>query len=161
MTPDEFQSTAIAILRSAVGWQSAIAERLGVNRRAVTRWLTEGSVPDWAAGKLSDMAGGTDRGPWPRDEWVNGDAVDETGRRREYIVHIQPPRFVARVVELDEYGDPEPGEAPADILSGMVYSAGPLTLLCEIEWWDEVRPGEHAKWLDAAADALDRTAHAG
>ena len=37
-----------------------------------------------------------------RDEWLIGDALGLDGKRREYVVHLQPPRFVARVVACDD-----------------------------------------------------------
>jgi len=154
VTPDQFQATAIALLRSAVGWQSAIARRLGVDRKTVQRWLKGEGSPAWADDRLREMMGGADIAPWPRDEWVVGDALGGDGRRREYVVHVQPPRFVARIVAVDEAGDPLPQEEPCDVVSGAVYSSGDC-LLCEIEWVDAVAPGEVARWLEAAADAVD------
>lgn len=154
MSPDEFQTAAIAVLRSAVGWQSAIARRLGVDSRQVRRWVKSGPPP-WVAERLADMMGGLGASPWPRDEWVIGDAVTADGRRREYIVHLAPPRFVARIVACDDDGAPEPSEQPADILSGVVYAADAWTLLCEIDWIDEPDPGQVVQLLEAAADAID------
>lgn len=156
MTRDEFQSTAIAILRSAVGWQSAIARRLGVEPRTVRRWLASGEFPPDIDDRLGALIGAADINPWPRDEWVIGDTLGGDGQRREYIVHLQPPRFVARIVALDDDGEPEADEMPADIVSGTVYQADPETVLCEIDWIDDVPPGERVKWLDAAADAIER-----
>lgn len=156
MTSDEFQSTAIAILRSAVGWQSAIARRLGVEPRTVRRWLASGEFPPDIDDRLGALIGAGDINPWPRDEWVIGDTLGGDGQRREYIVHLQPPRFVARIVALDDDGEPEADEMPADIVSGTVYQADPETVLCEIDWIDDVPPGERVKWLDAAADAIER-----
>lgn len=164
MTPDEFQATSIAILRSAVGWQSAIARRLRSREtggplpsRTVRRWLAAGQIPDWAAAQLADLTGRADIVAWPRDEWMIGDALGGDGRRREYIAHLQPPRFVARVVAVDAAtGDPEPGEHPADLVSGVTYAANDETVLCEITWIDEPAPGEIVKWLEAASDELER-----
>jgi hypothetical protein len=67
-------------------------------------------VPDWVAEKFAEWIGAAEIAPWPRDEWLIGDAAD------------------------------------------------PETLLCEIEWIDEVAPGEHSKWLEAAADAIETLA---
>lgn len=156
MTRDEFTATAIAILRSAVGWQSAIARRLGVEPRTVRRWLASGEFPPDIGGRLGALIGATDITAWPRDEWVIGDTLGGDGNRREYIVHLQPPRFVARIVALDDDGEPEADEMPADLVSGTVYQAGPETVLCEIDWIDDVPPGERVKWLDAAADEIER-----
>lgn len=52
---------------------------------------------------------------------------------------------------------PEPGEEPADVLSGGVYSSGDY-LLCEIDWIDRPSPGEVTQLLEAAADAVDAAA---
>lgn len=155
MTADEFATAAIAILRTPLGWQSAIARRLEVDSRLVRRWLKDGQTPPWVDDRLAEMVGARDISPWPRDEWMIGDAVTGDGRRREYIVHLMPPRFVARIVSCDDDGTPEPGEQPADVTSGTVYVADPFTVLCEIEWFDEVSPGEVTHLLEAAADAID------
>lgn len=155
MTRDEFTATAIAILRSAVGWQTAIGRRLGVEPRTVRRWLASGGFPPDIEARLGALIGAGDISPWPRDEWVTGDTLGGDGQRREYIVHLQPPRFVARIVAIDDDGEPEVDEEPADIVSGTVYQAGPETVLCEIDWIDDVPPGQRVMWLDAAADAID------
>lgn len=151
----KFQSTAIALLRTAVGWQSAIARRLDVEPRTVRRWLAAGKTPTWVDEKLLEMIGATDLAPGPRDEWLIGDARGQDGKRREYVVHLQPPRFIARIVACDDDGNPEPSEAPADVISGVVYAIDEGTVLCEIEWIENVAPGEHVKWLEAAADAIE------
>lgn len=156
MNRDQFQATAIAILRSAVGWQSAIARRLGVEPRTVRRWIASDDFPPDIEARLGTLIGDGDISPWPRDEWLVGDALGGDGQRREYVMHLRPPRFVARVVAIDEDGDPEADELPADIVSGVVYQADQETVLCEIDWIDDVPPGERVKWLDAAADAIER-----
>lgn len=150
----QFTATSIALLGSAVGWQSAIARRLGIESRTVRRWIAAGQAPEWAMEKLTELAGGAGASPWPRDEWIHGDATGADGKRREYIYHTQPPRFLARIVELDADGVPLPKEEPADVLSGMVYGLAEDMVLCEIEWIDEVATGEHVKWLEAAAEAI-------
>lgn len=145
-----------ALLRSAVGWQSAIARRLNVDSRQVRRWLKAGKTPPWVDKRLAEWMGRSEADEvWPRDEWIIGDALGRDGRRREYIVHAVPPRFVARVVLCDDDGQPLPEEEPADILSGVVYSSGDH-VLCEIDWIDQVTPGEVTQLLDAACDALER-----
>lgn len=156
MNNEQFRATSIAILRSAVGWQSAIARRLGVEPRTVRRWIAADEFPDWAEARLGEMIGAGDISPWPRDEWMIGDALGGDGQRREYVMHLQVPRFVARVVAVDDDGEPEADELPADVESGTIYQADPETVLCEIDWIDDVAPGEQVKWLDAAADALER-----
>jgi len=158
MNADEFTSAALALLRSSVGWQSAIARRLDVDSRLVRRWLAVGQTPPWVDDKLAKMVGARDISPWPRDEWLIGDGVTADGRRREYIVHLAAPRFVARIVECDDSG-PCPNEEPADTVSGTVYVIDGddfgETVLCEVDWIDEVPVGQMAQLLEAAADAID------
>lgn len=156
MNRDAFTATAIALLRTAIGWQSAIARRLGVEPRTVRRWLKTGEVPEWVEGKLAELIGAREEaGPWPRDEWMIGDGVTDGRRQREYIVHLAPPRFIARIVAVDEDGEPEPDERPVDVLSGLVYSSDPY-LLCEIAWIDPPPSAGHLTALfEAAADAVD------
>lgn len=155
MTADEFTAASIAILRTGVGWQTKIADRLGVNRRTVVRWLAAGETPPDIDAKLAELMGARDLSPWPRDEWILGDALGGDGTRREYIVHTAAPRFVARIVAADDDGEPEPGEHPADTLSGVVYSSDGY-LICEIEWIDDPRSGEITQLMEAAADEIDR-----
>jgi hypothetical protein len=158
MTADEFTSVAVALLRSSVGWQSAIARRLDVDSRIVRRWLKDGQTPPWVDRKLSELIGAQDISPWPRDEWLIGDAVTADGRRREYIVHLEVPRFVARIVDCDDTG-PCPHEEPADTVSGTVYVVDGddfgETVLCEVNWIDDVPVGQMTQLLEAAADVID------
>lgn len=156
MNAAEFAETSIALLRSAVGWQSAIARRLGVDSRTVRRWLKDDVTPPWADAKLAEWMGANQAGPWPRDEWIVGDGVSADGWRREYVYHAAPPRFLARVVLTDEDGRPMPDEGPADVISGTVYSIGDA-VLCEVEWIDEVPAGQVAQLLAAAAAAVDES----
>ena len=154
MTPEEFTSTSIAILRTVVGWQSAIARRLNVDSRTVRRWLKAGEIPGWVDDRLKEMIGAADHTGWPRDEWVLGDIRTENGGRREYIVHLQYPRFAARIVTCDENGAAVEKDQPADLVSGVVYQISPEECFCEIDWINPVKPGEVVKWLEAAADAV-------
>lgn len=161
MNASEFEAASVAILGTAVGWQSKIARLLPsregkhLSIRQVQRWIAADRVPDWAETELVRLMGGTERSPFPRDEWVVGDAVTGDGQRREYIVHLQDPRFVARVVEIDGEGLPLPEHEPADITTGITYQAFEGTLLCEIEWWDQPKAGQITMLMEAAADALD------
>lgn len=154
MTSDEFRAAAIALLKSSIGWQSAIAQRLNIDSRAVRRWLKEGVTPAWVDERLLELMGARELSPWPRDEWVIGDALTGDGRPREYIMHIAPPRFVARIVEVDESGHPAKGEQPADVIAGTVYNVDDSTLLCEIDWIEQPPAGQITQLLDAAADAI-------
>ena len=154
MTVEEFTRTATALLRSAVGWQTAIAQKLEIEPRTVRRWLAAGVIPDWVSEKLATLIGLADITAWPRDEWVIGDTKTHNGARREYIVHLQPPRFVARIVIIGEDGVVEATEQPADVVSGVVYAIGVDTVLCEIDWIDRHAPGDIVKWLEAAGEAI-------
>lgn len=153
MTADEFTAAAIAILRTSVGWQTKIAERLGVNRRTVVRWLAAGETPPNIDEQLAKMMGARDIAPWPRDEWIIGDALGGDGQRREYIVHTAAPRFVARIVACDDDGVPDEAEEPAHTLDGYT-SAG--YVICEIDWIDKPRPGEITQLMEAACDEIDK-----
>ncbi|MFC5385212.1 hypothetical protein ACFPLB_04430 [Aquamicrobium segne] len=167
MNTAEFQAVAIAILGTSIGWQSKIARLLPtrdgkhVTVRQVQRWIAADFIPEWAEKELAQLMGGTERSPFPRDEWLIGDALGADGKVREYIMHMQPPRFIARVVECDDDGNPLPEHEPADILSGTVYAANETTVLCEMLWLDEPRAGEIVQLLEAAADALEEMADAG
>lgn len=156
-TGKEFTSFAVALLGSAYGWQSAIARELGVDSRTVRRWVKDG-CPDKIKAELLRMAGVEDDTglAYPRDEWIVGDGPETASQtRREYIIHARPPRFIARVVNIDELtGDPEPDEGDVDI-TGIVYKAAPDSILCEFQWID--RPPKDmtlTALLDAASNSL-------
>lgn len=156
MTRDEFETLAIALAGTAVGWKRKIARLLSVDSRHIRRWIEDGDIPAWAVEKLTALSGANVVGPWPRDEWIIGDAWSGDGHIRTYIVHALEPRFVSRVVNVDDDGLPEPGEGPADLLSGTVYTAGPDTVLCEVTWIDKPPAGAVTQLMEAAADAIDR-----
>lgn len=158
MTLEEFETACIALTRTAVGWQSKAANILGVQVRTFQRWVKEGrdtgAMPQHAVDKLADVAGRADTSSvWPRDEWMHGHNADGS---REYITHLQAPRFFARVVSEGPDGPCE-ADLPADTLSGQVYvmdgsDPDDQLVLCEIAWIDEPRAGEVVQLLEAAAD---------
>ena len=151
---DIFKQSACALLRTSVGWQTKIAKKLEVEPRTVRRWVQAGETPEWVEVKLAQLMGMTSLNTvWPRDEWTFGDTFTERGRR-SYIVHLQPPRFVARVVALDDDGSPEKSEMPADIASGVVFTDSSQAL-CEIAWIDEPKAGEVTGLMEAALDWLE------
>lgn len=120
MTASELKAVGIALFGE--GWQSKLARTLGVAPRTVRRWAA-GTVPipgtiDLALGAKSRIA------PDYPDEWLVAADPDE---EREYIIHLAPPRFIARlgdggarsglVMSLSEgdlfdfsWIDPQPGE---------------------------------------------------
>ena len=157
MTADELRALGAALYGGAYGWQTAMAEWLGVSSRTVRRWLSGAApVPADVARILSPGL----TGELPRDTWIIGAGTpDARGRRRQYIVHVRYPRFVARVVAVDDEGQPSSAERTADLHTGVVYSDTLTrrgTLLCEIIWIDMPEADEasmHAL-LGAAVDVL-------
>ena len=59
-------------------------------------------------------------------------------------------------MRLNAIGEPDPGELPADVVSGAVYQIDEDTVLCEVDWIDQPSPGEIVALLEAAADAISR-----
>ena len=164
LTGPELRAVAIALHGSAGGATAALADRLGADRRIVRRWMAGAvPIPAGVAKQLEALMGVDDFPPesaWRRDEWIVGDgASDAEGHRREYVIHLWPPRFRCRAVECDpESGLPAPEEEPADVLTGVVYAAGPETVLAEFEWIDRPpRDAQLVRLLEAAADALERS----
>lgn len=158
MTNAELRALGLAVWGHE--WQSPLARALGVNKRTVARWAAgDTAIPESVSEEIRRVLGvGDSVNPeWPRDQWITGDGpTGPDGRtRREYIIHTVRPRFIARVVNVDEEGLPVAGELPADVLTGVCYSAGD-SLICEIVWID-APPAEHALLvlMDAAADALE------
>jgi hypothetical protein len=158
MNVEDFTRTAVALLRTTVGWQSKIARLLGCNSREVRRWLKRGWAPPSVAARLAELMELKRPNVWPRDEWLIGWAPsDRGGMGRRHIVHLQPPRFVARIVQLDEDGRaPAAFEEPVDMASfGTRYQIDVDLALAEIEWFDQPRPGQVTGLLEAAGDAVE------
>jgi hypothetical protein len=153
MTPDEFRAFAVSAF-GADRWASAAARFLDIDRRALLRLLKDNPIPAWMAERVAEgiQLGAID--PWPRDEFIHGHGVTEDGKQREYIIHAQTPRFIARVVWCEPGGPPLDIEEPVDALQGVTYGSADLTL-CEINWIDAIDPGQVQKWLEAACDAVD------
>jgi hypothetical protein len=158
MNVEDFTRTAVALLRTTVGWQSKIARLLGCNSREVRRWLKRGWAPPSVAARLAELMELNRPSVWPRDEWLSGWAPsDRGGVGRGYVAHLQPPRFVARIVRLDDDGRaPAASEGPVDMASfGTRYQIDADLALVEIEWFDQPRPGEVTGLLEAAGDAVE------
>ncbi len=160
MDKKKFISLSIAYLGTAINWQIKIAKVLGVNVRTIQRWRTgENPIPQNIAKEFEALIGGdkfvTTRGPW-----LSG--KDEAGR--EYVIHTHYPRFIARVVIVDNKTGTlyAPADYPADTTTGVVYKAnddGETTeLLCEIEQIDKIPIDQMTDWLEEAADFLERLA---
>ena len=146
MAPKKFQATACAYLGSALNWEKRIADVLGVSKRAVRRWMDGAEIPEGIVERLGDLIQLRELTPWPRDEWLIGDTPDGY----EMIAHLQPPRFVARVVALDD-----PNERAFDDTTGVVYRVDPKTIICEIAWIDEPHENEITQLMEAAANAIE------
>lgn len=169
MNAAEFQALSTAILRSTVGWQTKIARHMtqlgydkGWSPRNVRRWIAADKIPDHAASEIKEVIGLSDiHQQWPRGEWLVGDSVLPCGTTTKNVIHLQVPRFVARVVFCDPDGNPLPEERPADVLSGTVFIADGSdpegdVVLCEIAWIDEPKSGEVIQLLEAAANAYEQ-----
>lgn len=154
MTPTELRAL---ILASGLT-NSEFARRLGINPRHMRRMLAgEQPINSRMEAAINALFGGTDElNPYlPRDRWIVGEGPPPD--RREYIIHTAAPRFIARVVAINETtGEPELSEEPADIEGGIVYEAGD-SLLCEIQWIDPspANPVTLSRLMDAAADQLE------
>lgn len=137
---------------------SEFARRIGMTPRNFFRILSgKQAIGPRLAGDILRLFGAADRADreWPRDEWIVGEGPPPA--RREYVIHTAAPRFVARVVAIDELTDrPEPDEEPM-APGGVEYQAGPDSLICEIDWIDPApaEPNALARLMDRAADQLD------
>lgn len=161
MNNDEFETLAIKVLGSPLGWQSKIARVLDVNDRTVRRWLATKQIPSFVNDKLVLLLQINNNSPYPRDEWVIGDndKLSKDKKPREYIIHVQYPRFIARITS--GFHDDDDGfivdktEMPCD-LNNTVYVVDDETVLCEINWFDIVDASEAAKWLDEATNQIQK-----
>jgi hypothetical protein len=158
MTREEF--SAIGLATWGFHWRDRMGAAIGIDPVRIRR-IADGEEPagdDVEAAIRRVLGAGAIADPdWPRDAWIVGDAKDDLGARREYIMHARRPRFVARIVMVDDEGRPEPGEEPADVLTGVVYASDDF-VLCEIVWIDPAPPsGELRALLEAACDAIDES----
>lgn len=53
MTREEMER--LGALLWGYGWKSSLADALEINRKTVSRWIADGTVPDWAAERLRGM----------------------------------------------------------------------------------------------------------
>jgi len=122
----------VSLCKEAWGerWREGAAGALSVNSITVSRWAKGAlQIPSGVAQELYKIVGtGSDSG-FPRDEWLIHEA------ERAYVIHTVRPRFIARVVEIEETGEPRQSEEPVDFWSGVTFGIGDL-LLCEIAWID-------------------------
>ncbi len=154
MKGDEFISAAQLLVRTSTDWRTEIALHLSVDLEAVETWIRADETPPWVDAKMTELSALQVPSLWPRDEWLMGFCPAANGHERQYIVHMAPPRFAARLVDCNEYGIPSVEEEPVDASTGIVYRAGPDTLFCEIDWIDQPEFGQIPKLLHAAVDAI-------
>ena len=102
MTADEFRALGTAPYVGAHDWQTPMAERLGTTPRTVRRWAS--GITPVPASVARILRPGLD-GSLPRDEWIIGtDMPEGCGQGQQYLVHMRYPRFVARVVSVNDQG---------------------------------------------------------
>lgn len=53
MTREEMER--LGALLWGYGWKSSLADALEVNRKTISRWIADGTVPPWAADRLRGM----------------------------------------------------------------------------------------------------------
>lgn len=140
MTREDFIANGMALHGSAVGWQTGIARRLGVDSRTIRRAVANGPSDKLAAALLALM--GETAPQLMHAEWICGDGDDG----REYLIHTRHPRFRCIVLadDLDE---------PLEKDDGVQFQAGDTTL-CGFHWIDP-KPHDLVRWMERAADALD------
>lgn len=88
-------------------------------------------------------------------EWQIEKTKADDGTRQELIRHLAMPRFSARIVEIDPFENcPVTAEGRVDV-SQPVYRVDHKTVLCEIDWTDEVPDADRPQWIKAARHARE------
>ena len=96
MKVEEFRFFAVEITGSKTDWVDRIARKLDADAATVRGWLDDDRLPDWIERRLADLIIGRRATPeLPDDAWIVGRSAEDPGRR--YVVHLHPPRFVARI----------------------------------------------------------------
>lgn len=156
MEKKDFMSLSIAYLGTAVSWQNKIAKVLKVSDRTVRSWL-QGTrkFPENLKNEFEALIG-ADKFVATRSPWLSG--KDEVGR--EYVMHTHYPRFIARIVIVDnDTGLPhDPADYPADTTTGVVHKVNDenetTKLLCEVEQIDKIPIDQIVDWLGEASCAV-------
>ena len=114
-------------------------------------------VSNWVCKKMSELRKDAKQSGdlFTGDEWLIGAAPGRDGKVRTYIYHMAFPRFVARVIDLDQNGEVYPEDQPADLGSGRVYIDGDRRIF-SFTWFEQVYDGGFQPLLDAASAAIDR-----
>ena len=148
LTPREIRirSVAAALHGSFDGSLEALAARLRIDLDALQAYCGgKRAIPLEFSKALHALLGSTrPHDPaWRREEWVLGHGPpDGFDRHRTYLFHLWPPRFRARLVQIDpDTGKPVLAEQHADIESGIVCAAGGEYVRAEIEWSDKSPAG--------------------
>lgn len=88
MTGEDFEALAVSLVRSSRGWVTALARRLGCDRRAVARWAKDGPPPAIVAD--IEAKGGY----LPPDEWAIAEPPPG-GSGMAYLIRLRAPRALA------------------------------------------------------------------
>ena len=156
LTPADLRDIAHALHGSADGAIEALSHRLRVSSDLLKAWCdATAAIPDHLEASLFTAIGGTTLPDtaWRRDEWIlaRGDVHSEPYRHL-YLLHLWPPRFRSRVIEVFiDTATPLPHEHPADVESGIVYPAADNLRIAEIEWQDPPPAPQHLIYLLHAA----------
>lgn len=134
--PQAFRAAAAALFGR--GYQAKMARELKVSTRTVRRWAS-GDTPVPQA-VLDALGIRLQQHPVPK--WLIG----ETEEEREYIIHLESPRFIAEILEDEE------------LVSGVAYITLGGDQLCHLTWLDlpPKEPEAERNWLTRAAEALTR-----
>lgn len=137
MTPEEFRATGTAIFGER--WQTAMARWLGLSdARSVRRWASGASpVPPQVEQSLRERMSCPE--PFPlHDAWIFGEGADHGC---EYVVHTQPPRFIARIY-------PE-----SELVQGRAWACSSGEQIAEFAWIDKAPDGNSFRQLMQACEA--------
>lgn len=84
-------------------------------------------------------------------EWQFDKTTTSNGVCQERIRHLAAPRFSMRFVEIDPFENcPVRSEGDVDVQRKPIYRIDHRTVLCEIDWDDELSEDQHLQWIKAA-----------
>lgn len=145
MTRDEFIQNSIALIGTAVGWQSEIARRLGVSDRYI-RLIVAGDRPvnDGIAKDLLSLLGES------APQMIHAKFVLGVGSDgREYLIHTHHPRFQCLVIPDGTTKSDYDLEKDA----GVQFTSMGYTLAGFI--WSDRMPDNITMLMESACDFID------
>lgn len=143
MTREEFISNAVALVGGGYGWQTRLAELLGISDRTIRRVCSPGGIhPTGGMIRAINEAMGEASNSVRHAEWICGDGDDG----REYLIHTSFPKFRCLVIAGGD--DYDLGADDTGVFqNGEQWLAG---------WvWIDKRPDNFAYWAEQAANALE------